>query len=236
MVTKRQREILIGTILGDGYLQRTGKRNARLKLEHSQHQKDYLWWKYEQLHNLMQDNPKRLERYNPIWKRTYTYYRCQTHSLPLLGRYKRYFYDEQGLKRIPENIAQLLRSPLSLAVWFMDDGHYYPRDGVAYIYLSRYSGEELQRLVTALKDNFGLHPQVVWKKGYPCLYFPRKETQRLMALIKPWVPPCMKHKTPSDPVTTEGGMPEGSASSDAMAENLRQSQDAALLAEGSQRG
>ncbi len=211
MVTKRQREIIIGTILGDGYLQKTGKRNARLKLEHSERQRDYLWWKYEQLKNLMQDEPKRIERYNPVWKRTYTYYRCQTHSMPLLGYYKRHFYDEQGRKRIPENIAQLLKSPLSLAVWFLDDGHYYQRDGSAHIYLPRYSDEELQMLVTALERNFGLHPKVVWKKGYPCLYFPRDETKRLMLLIKPWVPSCMKHKTPPDPVTTEGAMPEGFA-------------------------
>jgi hypothetical protein len=61
MVSKKQREILIGTILGDGYLQKTGKRNARLKLEHSEKQKDYIFWKYEELKNLMQDRPKRIE-------------------------------------------------------------------------------------------------------------------------------------------------------------------------------
>jgi hypothetical protein len=119
MVSKRQREILIGTILGDGYLQKTGKRNARLKLEHSEKQKDYIFWKYEELKNLMQDRPKRIERFNPKWGKTYVYYRCQTHSMPLLGRYKRYFYDEGGKKKVPENIEKLLRSPLSLAVWYM---------------------------------------------------------------------------------------------------------------------
>jgi hypothetical protein len=131
--------------------------------------------------------------------------------MPILGRLKRHFYDEQGRKRIPENIAQLLKSPLSLAVWFMDDGHYYSRDGSAHIYLPRYSDEEIERLVTALVQNFGLKPKVVWKKGYPCLYFPREETERLMAIIKPWMPACMRYKTPPDPVTTEGAMPEGSA-------------------------
>lgn len=209
MVTKRQREILIGTILGDGYLQRTGKRNARLKLEHSERHRDYLLWKYDELRNLMQDKPKPIKRYNPIWKRTHTYYRCQTHSMPLLGRYKSYFYNEQGHKRVPENIDQLLKSTLSLAVWFMDDGHYYPRDKVAYIYLPHYTDEELQRLMNALERNFGLCPSVVWKKGYPCLYFPPDETQRLMQLICPWMHPAMRHKTPLDPVTTEGVMPKG---------------------------
>ncbi len=211
MVTKRQREILIGAILGDGYLQRTGKGNARLKLEHSERQKDYLWWKYEELKNLMQDKPKSIQRYNPLWKRTYTYYRCQTHAMPLLGHYKRLFYDEQGRKRIPENIGQLLKSPLSLAVWFMDDGHFYSRDKVAYIYLPRYSEEELQRLVSALRDNFGLQTWVVWKKGYPCLYFPPEAARKLAEVIRPWVHPTMHHKIPPDPVTTEDAMSEGIA-------------------------
>ncbi|MFN3977006.1 MAG: LAGLIDADG endonuclease [Aquificaceae bacterium] len=211
MVTKRQREILIGTILGDGYLQKTGKRNARLKLEHSERQKDYIFWKYEELKNLMQDKPKRIERYNPIWKKSYVYYRCQSHSMPLLGRYKRYFYDEKGKKRIPENIEALLKAPLSLAVWYMDDGHYYPRDGVAYIYLPKYSEEDLQRLLRALEKNFDLKPKVIYKRGYPCIYFPRQETEKLMEIIKPWMPDFMKYKTPPDPVTTEGAMPEGHA-------------------------
>jgi hypothetical protein len=204
MVSKRQREILIGAILGDGYLQKTGKRNARLKLEHSEKQKDYIFWKYEELKNLMQDRPKRIERFNPRWGKTYVYYRCQTHSMPLLGRYKRYFYDEGGKKRVPENIEKLLRSPLSLAVWYMDDGHYYARDGVGYIYLPKYSPEDLERLLGALKNNFGLEPKLIKKKGYPVLYFPREEFEKLMAIIKPHVPDFMKYKTSPDPVTTEG--------------------------------
>ncbi len=210
MVSKRQKEIIIGTLLGDGYLQATGKKNARLKLEHSEKQKDYIFWKWEELKNLMQDKPKRIERYNPKWRKTYTYYRCQSHSMPLLGKLRRLFYDEKGKKRVPEKISMLLKAPLSLAVWYMDDGHYYRRDKVAYIYLPKYGEEELQRLTEALEKNFGLKPKVVWKKGYPVLYFPREETERLMSIIKPWVPEFMKYKTSPDPVTTEGALPEGS--------------------------
>jgi hypothetical protein len=208
MVTKRQREILIGTILGDGYLQATGKRNARLKLEHSERQRDYLRWKYEALQSLMQDQPKTVERFNPQWKRHYTYCRCQTVAMPLLGRYKRTFYDENGRKQIPLNIEGLLKAPLTLAVWFMDDGHYYPRDKVAYIYLPRYTDEELTRLVNALERNFGLSCRVVRKKGYPCLFFPPDVTQKLKDIISPWVLPSMRYKLPPDPVTTEGALPE----------------------------
>lgn len=209
MVKKAQRELIIGTLLGDGYLQRTGKRNARLRLEHSEKQKEYILWKYELLKNLMQDKPKRLERYNPKWKKSYVYYRCQSHSMPLLGAYRRAFYDEKGKKRIPEKIKSLLKAPLSLAVWYMDDGHYYARDGVAYIYMPRYEEADIKRLLSALSENFGLKPRVVYKKGYPVLFFDREQTKKLFEIINPWVPDFMKYKTSPDPVTTEGAMPEG---------------------------
>ena len=175
MLTKRQKEIIVGILLGDGYLQATGKRSARLKLEHSEKQKDYIFWKYEELKNLMQDKPKRLERYNPKWRKTYTYYRCQSHSTPLLGKFKRLFYDEAGRKRVPEKIGMLLKAPLSLAVWYMDDGNYYPRDGVAYIYLPRYSEEEIKRLTDALEKNFNLRPRVMEKRAILCFTFPKRK-------------------------------------------------------------
>jgi hypothetical protein len=207
---KRQREILIGTILGDAWLQGTGRRSARLRLEHSEKQREYIFWKYEQLKNLMQDKPKRIERFNPIFKKTYVYYRCQSHSSPTLGKYRRYFYDENGRKRIPEQIEQLLRSPLTLAVWYMDDGHYYARDQVAYIYMPKYSSEELERLCQAVKLNFNVEPKVIYKKGYPCLYFPRQEASRLLTLIDQYLIESMRYKTSLNPVTTEGALPEDS--------------------------
>jgi hypothetical protein len=211
MITKRQRELILGAVLGDGFLQKTGKRNARLRLEHSEKQRDYLWWKYETLSNLMQDKPKPIQRFHPRWKKAYTYYRCQTHAMPLLGRYQRAFYDEQGRKRVPQQIKRWLKAPLTLAVWYMDDGHYYPRDRSAYIYLPRYSREEVAWLIEALSENFGLRARAIVKKGYPVLYFDPRETERLKAIVREWVHPSMEYKLPPDPVTTEGALPESPA-------------------------
>ena len=59
MITKRQYEIILGTIMGDGYIQMTGKKNARLRFEHSEKQKDYINWKWQELKNWMQDKPKK---------------------------------------------------------------------------------------------------------------------------------------------------------------------------------
>lgn len=72
-LSKDQKSILFGITLGDGYLQSTGKNNARLRLEHSYKQKEYLFWKVEKLHQLFQGKPVYLERVHPLTKKTYKY-------------------------------------------------------------------------------------------------------------------------------------------------------------------
>src|SRR3989338_6002614 len=112
---KKQKEVLIGLILGDGFLQATGKRNARLRLEHSSKQKSYLDWKVEVFKNFMQSEPKRMDRFHPTWRKTYSYYRCQSHATPVFGKFRRLFYRDNR-KVIPKNIQSLLKAPQTLAV------------------------------------------------------------------------------------------------------------------------
>lgn len=196
---KKQREVIIGLILGDGYLQATGKNNARLRLEHGSKQKDYIEWKYEVLKNFMQSKPKALIRRNPVWQRTYKYYRCQTHATPYLGKLRRLFYD--GCQKvIPENIESLFKTPVSLAVWYMDDGSLYPRDKTAEMYLPCYQEGCLQRLTKALKVNFGLDPTIKIKKGkYPTYYFNVPQTTKLIKIISPYIVPSLEYKVSLTP-------------------------------------
>lgn len=192
---KKQRESIIGMILGDAYLQPTGKRNARLRLEHSTKQKDYIFWKYELLKNFMQSKPKLYKRYNPRWKKEYYYYRCQTHSSPIFGRLRKRFY-QNSRKTIPENIEVLLKSPLTLAIWVMDDGYLYKRDKHLFIYLPPYTEEEISRLREALKKNFGLESKYGEKKKGKerFLWFDKRNTQHLIEIIKPHLIPSFKEK------------------------------------------
>lgn len=196
MLNKKEREIVIGTILGDGCLQATGARNARLRLEHGAKQKDYIFWKWRQLSRIIQSHPKKIVRYNPIYKATYGYYRCQSHSSPELGKLRRLFYRENQ-KIMPNNLNGLLKSQLSLAVWYMDDGYYYHRDKTAYIYLSKLSKENLDKLTEVLKSNFNLVPKVEIKKsGNVNLKFTVTETNKLINLIQADIIPSMRYKLP----------------------------------------
>lgn len=191
---KVQRLALVGMLLGDGYLQPTGKRNARLRVEHSLKQKDYIFWKYEIFKNYMQSKPKLLKRFNPRWKKWYTYLRCQSHSSPIFGKYRRLFYDENNRKKIPQNIKNLLKHPLSLAVWIMDDGYLYRRDNHLFIYLPPYTQKEIELLKAALKDNFDVEAKYREKKSERFFYFDKKNTKKILEIIKPHLIPSMKEK------------------------------------------
>lgn len=185
---------MIGTILGDAYLQKTGKKNARLRLEHSDKQKDYLFWKVSQFPKLFQGLPKYLERKHPISSQIYKYWRHQSNSTPELGKWLKVFY-ENGKKSIPANLENILKDPLSLAVWYMDDGYYYQRDKVSYLYLGRVSKKEAEIAKSVLEKNFNIFPKVLDKKqkGF-ALYFSHNEIKKLHGLIRQYVLPSMQYK------------------------------------------
>lgn len=203
-MNKRQKAILLGIILGDGYLQKTGKKNARIRLEHSVKQKEYLIWKGRQFPQFFQGKPKKIRRFNPVYKKTYTYFRWHSNASPEIGKFHRIFYSN-ARKIIPSNLPELFVDPLSLAVWFMDDGYFYQRDKIAYIYLPKYINKEIEILLKTLRNNFSLMPKIkVKKRGNQVLIFSVLDTQKLISLIKSYIISCMKYKLSSfDPLSTE---------------------------------
>lgn len=207
-MTRKQKAVIIGTLLGDGFLQKTGKNNARLRLEHGFKQEPYLLWKVQILDDYFQSKPQYLERKNLKFGKSYQYVRAQSYSGSEFGKLLKLFYIA-NTKVIPEKIQDMLKDPLSVAVWFMDDGYYYPRDRMAYIYLPKYNAKSVELLLQALKINFDLTPYLkIKKRGEYVFIFSVKETSKLINTIKEFVIPSMVYKLPSqqilsDPVSTE---------------------------------
>ena len=191
-LTKKQTDVLIGTILGDGFLQKTGTKNARLRLEHSDKQKDYLLWKGTQMSRLFQGKPTFLSRVHPKSSETYSYARWQSNASPELGVWQRYFYKD-GKKTIPADIGKYL-TPLALAVWYMDDG-YLSEDKSSFIYLGKVSQSEADVLRDAISKNFAISAKVYDKKnkGF-ALYFPVEETRKLHTLLRSFMHSSMCYK------------------------------------------
>jgi hypothetical protein len=199
----REKAIIYGTVLGDGYIQKTGEKNSRLRLEHSFKQKNYLLWKTRELSTLFLGRPKFLSRIHPISGKRYEYARHQSNSSPFLGKLRKVFYPN-GRKAIPSDLGKFIRHPLSLAVWYMDDGYYSRKedDKTAYLYLGKVTEREAKTVQKTLEENFSLKTSVVDKKlkGMALRFF-AEDSRRLADLIKPYILSEFFYKLP-DPVTT----------------------------------
>ena len=135
-----------------------------------------------------------LSRVHPDTKETYHYARYQSWTTSVLGELRRLFYP-QGEKRLPVELGCSLVEPLSLAVWYMDDGYHEVKDKMAFIYLGTVSESEAQIAQDVVLRNFGLRAKVSDKKskGY-ALSFPVAETKKLFGLIEPHVLPLFSYK------------------------------------------
>lgn len=188
-MTKTQRKIIIGTILGDGWID--GK---SLRIKQSNRYKEYVFWLYSNFKEFSNQQPKQ-RKDNKQW-----YF--QTRFLPEIQEYKVRFYKD-GRKIIPDDIIKLLISPLSLAVWYMDDGSldYRPKDHYNFsLVTNAFTLEENRLLIKALKNNFGIEASIqnplCRGKKYPEIYIGAKGRDRFVMLIKPYILKCFSKKLP----------------------------------------
>jgi len=192
-LSQKQKAIIIGTLLGDGCLEKNGH-NSRLRLEHTDKQRTYLEWKIQKLKKLITPaSPMRVYAYHKENKRKYLSWRAYTLSTPVLDKLRTVFYSENR-KVIPSNIAQILTNSLSLAVWYMDDG--YKRNDCNAFRLSTdgFKKDEVYILSRVLLKNFRIK-NLVHKKGkFWNIYIPRRSVHDFVKVIKPYVIPSMRYK------------------------------------------
>lgn len=153
--TEIDKAILIGLLLGDGYINDKG----RIEIEHRIQQKEYCIFKAKLLHSVCGGKNINVHEYERIhstkkdgkkWKSktfiTVSFKRQSQHFIPfrtLLYKNKR--------KTITQEALNLL-SPLSIALWWMDDGHLVQRNDnpdlyelMLYTYLSKEENELIQK-------------------------------------------------------------------------------------------
>ncbi len=152
-LTEVQRSIIIGSLLGDGAMR--CKVNALLEVNHAFAQREYVDWKYHQLEDLCGTPPKlRLGNGGRVA------YRFTTLSLPQLTSLYREFY--RGRRKIvPE---RLILTPLTLAVWFMDDGCKSYR--ALYLNTQQFDLDNQNRLIGMLSEQWGLSSTLNRDKQY----------------------------------------------------------------------
>jgi len=187
--------ILIGLILGDGYLTRPcgSSATSSLDIKYDEKYLNYLEWLHEELADF---HPSLIRR-----KKGFHQFRFYTKRLKEIGKFRELFYNQNGTKIIPSNIKELLTNPLTLAVWYQDDGTLDFRDKYhanALLATHCFTFEENQMLVRALSKNFNLDIRVcrcqMRGKLYFRLYVTSKSMDIFMKLVEPYVQKCFNYK------------------------------------------
>jgi len=184
-----QKAVLIGTILGDGCLaENFWEKQFRLKIEQSDKHREYVFWLYNIFKNWTLSPPKYLKE-RKAW-------RIYTLSHPEITELRKLFY-KNGRKIFPDNIEKLLIHPISLAVWFMDDGL---RKGNGFsVCMHSFSKRDIDRARKCLVKRFGLTTNIHWDGKGNLLYFPVHTISKLNKLVGQFILPSMKYKFPLTP-------------------------------------
>jgi recombination protein RecA len=189
-----QWEIILGTLMGDGAISPTRSgHGASLRWGHCEAQTSYCDWKASLFANIgasRSTNAKGAVFYD-------------LPPLPELAELRRAVY-VGGKKVLSYDYLKKL-TPLSIGLWYMDDGGFTLRakgvqertrdgSGRADICVEAMEEGTRQRLADHLSDTWGIRPQIVSRAGKAVFVFPKEETRKLHELIAPYIHPSMQYK------------------------------------------
>ena len=182
-LTGLQRDLVIGSMLGDGYLMPTTA-GWCLRVSHGQHQRRYVDWKFGIMSDFVRTVPRECGR-------SY-YFRTITH--PEFTGLREAFYASSATKVVPIALMDQELTPLGLAVWYMDDGAIDRKQ--MRINTQCFSEEENLLLVAFLQAKFGITVRLNKDKDRFRLRIRGESVQRFVSLVRPHVIPDMRYKLP----------------------------------------
>lgn len=216
VLTSLQKEIMIGSFLGDGCLLSFRDQVAEIQESKKKEHIEYLQYLENITSNFFSISQEKTSGYG---------------SEIIMGRTSRsadfynYFRDISTFKngdndqRLKEGIINKI-TPLSLALWYCGDGslaHWEQQQDRANIAICRYTQPEDRDIIKKIFAKFDLYPvffqdsRLYWR-----LRFNLDDANKLFDLIAEYIPPCMQYKLPEQyqnrfiqPVDTEKFNPKG---------------------------
>jgi len=194
-LTTRQISIIAGSLIGDASIK--GKTSDRrvLSISHSDKQKEYINWLYEELKSICPSPPKPyVDKYGYI---TYN----------LLSESRKDLFEWRNKIYIPKKTVNdwwlSYVDELSIAIWFMDDGSLnYKNKTLSYFSFATnsFTEEENYLLKKMLIDKFGIHSnvhQIKRGKDYQCnLVISDDSFKDFVCMVEPHMPDFMWYKLP----------------------------------------
>lgn len=184
-ISDEQKEIIFGTLLGDGNIQRQKTRSYSGRYNHSIKQEVYCYHILNKLSPLVSEM-----KYATViggngkqYKTCYFYFKNNLNLEP----FHQTFY-KNGVKDVPKDLSLL--TPLAMAYWFMDDGTASGGCSIS-IATCSFSLNGLLRLKNYLLERYGI--EITIQKDFK-IYFKSKSAIIFYELVQEYVIPEMMYK------------------------------------------
>lgn len=187
-ISQIQKEILFGTLLGDGNIQRQKQHSYSGRYNHCLEQDVYCTHIKKQL-GLLTTEIRYSERFCKKYNKTYySSYFCLKNNYNLREFYDMFYIKENCKKDVPLDL--LLLTPRALAYLFMDDGSANGKCTIS-IALCSFSIEGLLRLKDFLYEKYEIN--ITIRKDFK-VYFPAESARKFYHLTKEYIIPEMMYK------------------------------------------
>lgn len=194
-----QKEILVGTLLGDATISKSGSIALNVKFEQKLANKEYVNHLYEIFEPYV-GTPPRVRNITgggakdrrSIWFRTYRHIDFKFYYDLFYRKTNQKNGADLRKRRVPKLIHRFL-TPRALAYWFMDDGSYYynksknSKNKVYYFNTQSFSYEDIKILKKALKLNFNFDTNIYKDRRYYLLYIQPQSKDDFINVIKPFI-------------------------------------------------
>lgn len=189
--------ILIGSLLGDGYMEKDGHGSRFCFYQKGAHIEYVLW-----LHRILLEHGYCRENLPQIQSRiirnggeatTHYYCRFRTFTYSSFNWIHEGFYGKKG-KVVPTFVEEYL-SPMALAIWIMDDGGWINNRGIK-IGTNCFSLSEVKFLASILEKKYGLKVAIhsAGATNQYIIYLPKSNLPILIPLIEPHMHPLFLYK------------------------------------------
>ena len=184
--------IIFGSLLGDGYAEKHGN-GTRISFYQEGSHKDYLLW----LHKLIYDLNYTTKNIPKLQQRLGNY-----GKLRLIIIFKTYTFSnfnwihdiwyKNGKKILPSiDILNIYFTPLSLAIWIMDDGGKVS-SGMK-LSTNNFTKQEVILLSNFINNKYNLKTTIQKADQY-IIYISKNDKLKIFNLVKDYIHPSMKYK------------------------------------------
>ena len=183
-------QIILGTLLGDGYFLKLADRgkNYKLSFTHCEEQKKYALWKANKIK--MPYFVYERERYDKRTDKIYKSIDIQFKSDSIFKKYHEILYVEG--RKVVTLPALIQITPLAIAIWYCDDGNLYQNKDTNLLTLSIESFNNKEIIIDFFKRSFDINFKLC--KNGAIRLTSKCEIKKFINLVKDYIPTSMLYK------------------------------------------